>query len=178
MSDPIVITREIVKRGWTDFEPKIITGLLTGGVATFITGLLGTYGVHLDGTSQKLVVVACYFLGAYLTPSSGQTFTRTISKDLQGLVQNVEQHTGNTVTTVTGVVPVQKAQPAPVGEPDTAESNRGGAHAATNPGQDSATAIMNGSPVTPEPDSDPTVAYARTGQSFLSRLPSSTLTGD
>jgi hypothetical protein len=179
MSDPIVITREIVKRGWTDFEPKIITGLLTGGAATFLTGLLGQYGIILDPTSQKLVVVALYFLGAYLTPSTGQTFTRTISKDLNGLVQSVEQHTGNTVSTVTGATPVQAPAPTPgstsVGKSLYAESNPGGTAPVTNPGQDSVTAILNGSPVTPEPVSEPnapTQVLPGRGSAFLSRLPS------
>jgi hypothetical protein len=182
MSDPIVITREIVKRGWTDFEPKIITGLLTGGAATFLTGLLGQYGIVLDPTSQKLVVVALYFVGAYLTPSTGQTFTRTISKDLNGLVQSVEQHTGNTVSTVTGATPVQAPAPAaPLGNSVYADSNRGGTAPVTNPGQDSVTAILNGSPVTPEPVSDPAaptqVLPGRAG-AFLSTLDSHRLTGD
>lgn len=103
MSDPIVITRELVKRGWSDFEPKLITGLLTGSSAAFVVSLLGTYGVHLSGLQENFVSVACFFLGGYLTPSTGTAVTKRIDSG----VREVEQHSGSTITTVTGPTPVQ-----------------------------------------------------------------------
>lgn len=156
MTDPIVITREIVKRGWTDFEPKVITGLLTGGAAAFITSLLGQYGIHLDAMSQKILVVAFYFLGSYLTPSSGQTFTRTISKDLGALVQEVESHTGNTVTTVTGATPIQ---------PAVVPAARTFTEAVTGTSE-------------PDPADAATAVYQRSGAAFLNNLHSTSLTSD
>lgn len=103
MSDPIVITRELVKRGWSDFEPKLITGLLTGSVAAFIVSLLGQYGVHLSAMQDSFLSVGCFFVGGYLTPSTGTAVTKRISAG----VQEVEQHSGQTITTITGPTPIQ-----------------------------------------------------------------------
>lgn len=141
MSDPIVITRELVKRGWSDFEPKLITGLLSGGVSTFITSILGQYGIHLDATMQKIIVVGCFFLGGYLTPSTGTAVTKRIDNG----IREVEQHTGSTVTTVTGPTPVQTPS--------------------------AFTAVVTGDTPPATPDSTPTVQYSR-GASILDQLPS------
>lgn len=104
MSNPIVITRELVKRGWSDFEPKLITGLLTGSAAAFIVSMLSTYGIHLSGLQENFVSVACFFLGGYLTPSTGTAVTKRIDAGLA----EVEQHSGPVMTTVTAPTPVQK----------------------------------------------------------------------
>ena len=110
MSDPIVITRELVKRGWSDFEPKLITGLLTGSAAAFIASVLSTYGIHLDALQQNFIAVACFFLGGYLTPSTGTAVTKRIDAG----IREVETHSGPTVTTVTGPTPVQASVPTPI----------------------------------------------------------------
>lgn len=109
MSDPIVITRELVKRGWSDFEPKLITGLLTGSVTAFVVSLLATYGIHLSGLQENFLSVAGFFLGGYLTPSTGTAVTKRIDSG----IREVEQHSGSTVTTVTGPTPIQRTGQTP-----------------------------------------------------------------
>lgn len=104
MSDPIVITRELVKRGWSDFEPKLITGLLTGSVAAFLVSLLAQYGIHLSSLQENFIAVACFFVGGYLTPSTGTAVTKRIDAGLR----EVEQHSGPVVTTVTAPTAIQQ----------------------------------------------------------------------
>jgi hypothetical protein len=143
MNDPIVVTRNLVKRGWTDFEPKVITGLLSGSLVAFLTGILGQYGITLDPVQQKYLVVGGYFLGAYLTPSSGTQITRTISDDIKKVVKEVETHSGATVTTVTNSTPIQPA-------------------ASYNPGQNSVDRIIN-----PPADDNATAVIPSTADRFL-----------
>lgn len=159
MTDPIVITREIVKRGWSDFEPKLITGLLSGSVAAFLISFVTGAPLHwvISPLQQEFLSVACFFLGGYLTPSAGTAITKRIDKGMN----EVEQHTGRTLTTVTGSTPIQSPLPAPApkGKPLIPETPRGGdpAPAATNLGQDSVTAIINGTAAGTVPaDSTPT----------------------
>lgn len=144
MSEPIVITRELVKRGWSDFEPKLITGLLTGSVAAFLVSILSTYGVHLSALQENFIAVACFFLGGYLTPSTGTAVTKRIDAGLR----EVEQHTAATVTTVTAPTAVQTSRDAP-----------------------SFTKVIQPEPepVPSDPDSTPTTAYAA-GPSILEQL--------
>lgn len=136
MNDPIVVTRNLVKRGWTDFEPKVITGLMSGSVAAFLVTLVANYGIHLTTMQENYIVVGCYFLGSYLTPSSGTTVTRRIEDAAQKTFREVESHTGATVSVVTAPTRIQKAASSSFADPD-----RG-----------SVTSIVNGNTIAPEPD--------------------------
>lgn len=110
----ITVTRALVKRGWSDFEPKVISGLLTGSVAAFIVSLLAQYGVHLSTIQANYVVVGCYFLGSYATPSTGTTVTKNETTQGGTVTRQSETHSGNSVSVVTGPTPIQSvpAQPS------------------------------------------------------------------
>ena len=148
MNDPIVITRDLVKRGWTDFEPKVITGLMTGSIAAFLVTLIGQYGVHLTSMQQTYIAVSCYFLGSYLTPPSGTTIMKTVDSNSRKLIQS-ESHSGPTVSTVTASTPIQTA---PADSPTTAY----------NPGQNSVDRIIN-----PAPDENATAVLPSTADRFM-----------
>lgn len=141
MSDPIVITRELVKRGWSDFEPKLITGLLSGSASAVIISFIANY-VHLQAWQEQAIGIACFFVGGYLTPSTGTAVTKRIDSGLR----EIEQHRGNSVTVVTAATPVQAPMPAP---PSSATFTQVLADD-TPHSDDRATAIM------PSPDNVPT----------------------
>lgn len=101
-NDLVTITRATVKRGWTEFEPKVITGLLTGATGAAVVAVLKSMGFDIDATIQQFITVGCYFLGSYLTPSSGMVVT---TNNANGDV--VTQTTGHTVTTATAGIPIQ-----------------------------------------------------------------------
>lgn len=119
MNDPIVVTRSLVKRGWSDFEPKVIAGLLSGSAGAFLIPIAAQFGIHLSPMQANYVVVGAYFLGSYFTPSAGTTITQTRDTRTLDGPRHVESetHSGNAVTTVTASTPVQ----APV-EPEPAVS--------------------------------------------------------
>lgn len=107
MADFITVTRTLVKRGWTDFEPKLITGLLTGSVAGFLTSVLSQYGIELSTDQQKALVVGCFFLGGYIAPSTGTTVTKNFDTPTGSHVEQ-ESHSGNAITTATSPTAIQR----------------------------------------------------------------------
>lgn len=107
-SDFVTVTRTLVKRGWSDIEPKIAFGLVSGGIASVALNIATAYGIHIPVDVQNEIPYALAVLGGYLTPSVGTTITQpTNSKVL------TETHSGNTVTTVTAPTAIQPAAPAP-----------------------------------------------------------------
>jgi hypothetical protein len=98
--DPIIVTRSLIKRAWSDFEPKVVSGLMSGTVAAGILEALAAYGIHTPGAIVAGLPVACYFLASYLTPSVG---TVTTVRTGSGLI--VEKHSG-AVEIKTGAIPI------------------------------------------------------------------------
>lgn len=171
MSDPIILTRDKVKREWSDFEPKLVAAILSGAgsgiIIAIVTPIATKAGIVLTPEIQAQIPLAIAGFIGWLTPSVGTTVTKKMSGN--GTVS--ETHSGNPVTTVTAPTKIIRPAP-PMGEPQNPDPNSGGAASAvTNTTGDSVTQILAGT-ANPDPNSEPTVAYTR-GAGFLSRLPSS-----
>lgn len=112
-SSPIIVTRDLVKRGWSDFEPKIVAGGITGSVGAFLVPIAAGFGIHLSTIQANYLCVAIFFLGAYLTPSAGTTVTSSAPPTFgASAATRRETHSGNSVTTVTGATPIQSPAPS------------------------------------------------------------------
>lgn len=106
--DPIIVTRALIKRAWSDIEPKIASALASGAVSTGLVITLESYGIHLPLPLLSGLPVFCTILAGYLTPSVG---TVTTVRTGDGLV--VEKHSGNTEIR-TGAIPIQNPYTPPV----------------------------------------------------------------
>lgn len=105
MNDPIVVTRELVKRGWSDIEPKLVTALASGAATAFLVGVAKAYGITIPEQVISAAPLFAALLIGYLTPSVGTTVTKKL--DSNGT--QVEKHSGSVITTVTASTPVQQA---------------------------------------------------------------------
>lgn len=99
--DPIIVTRAIVKRAWSDFEPKLVSGLMSGTVASGIISILDAYGIHVPTPITLSLPLLCVGIAGWWTGSVG---TVTTVRTGDGLV--VEKHSGQ-VEISTGLIPVQ-----------------------------------------------------------------------
>src|SRR4051812_20008763 len=107
--DPLIITRTIVKRAWSDIEPKIAIGLASGTGSVVVLEIITAIGIHLPVRITNLIPVCCTILAGYFTPSFGTTSTVRHGDDFV-----VEKHSGN-VEIKTGAIPIQR--PAGIVQP-------------------------------------------------------------
>lgn len=147
MNDPIVVTRSLVKRAWSDIEPKLIWALITGQAASIVINLVTQYGVKLTDWQQNEITLALAAIGGWIAPSVGTTVTKVRDAASQRLIES-EAHSGPVVSTITNSIPIQTPSPA----------------AAVNAGTDSVTRILNG-----EPDATET-AVISPGKRFFEAL--------
>lgn len=105
-SDFVTMTRTLVKREWSDIEPKIAIGIATGSIATGLVPFLQTVAqsYHIVIPESVWVGLPAFIslLGGYLTPSVGATITQPANDKVI-----TETHSGPIVTTVTGPTPIQ-----------------------------------------------------------------------
>lgn len=113
-SDFVTMTRTLVKREWSDIEPKIAVGIASGSIATglvsFLQPLALAYGLHIPESVWVGLPAFVSLFGGYLTPSVGATITQPANDRVFS-----ETHSGPVVTTITGPTPIQPAA-APVAE--------------------------------------------------------------
>ncbi len=107
MNDPIVVTRELVKRGWSDIEPKLVTALASGAATAFLVGVAKAYGVNIPESVISAAPLFCALLIGYLTPSVGTTVTKKIAGN--GTI--TEAHSGAVVSTFTAPTKIQVTAP-------------------------------------------------------------------
>lgn len=112
MNDPIVVTRELVKRGWSDIEPKLVTALASGAATAFLVGVAKAYGVTIPESVISAAPLFAALLIGYLTPSVGTTVTKKIAGN--GTI--TEAHSGAVVSTFTAPTKIQPTAPAPTVE--------------------------------------------------------------
>lgn len=112
MSTPIVITRDKVKRGWSDLEPKIAIAGVVGFLAVVALIVAKQFAIDLPPEVATAGGIAFALLAGYLTPSAGTVVTTRT----EGAV-TTESHSAPTVTTVS--TPIQAPAPAPVQVPVT-----------------------------------------------------------
>lgn len=109
-SDFVTMTRTLVKREWSDIEPKIAIGIASGsiatGIVTFLQPIAKTYGIDIPESVWVGLPAFISMLGGYLTPSVGATITQPSNSKVI-----TETHSGPIVTTITGPTPIQTAPP-------------------------------------------------------------------
>lgn len=107
-SDFVTVTRTLVKRGWSDIEPKIAIGIATGSIATglvaFLQPVAKSYGIDVPESVWAGIPLFVSMLGGYITPSVGTTITQPTNDKV-----TTETHSGPVVTTVTA--PTNIVQP-------------------------------------------------------------------
>lgn len=101
-TDPLVVTRTLIKREWADIEPKIAVALASGAVSDGIVNIINAYGVHLPVPVLSGIPLFCALLAGWITPSVGTTTTIRHGDDFV-----VEKHSGN-VEIKTGAIPIQR----------------------------------------------------------------------
>lgn len=99
-NDFVTVTRTLVKRGWSDIEPKIAAALVSGGVADGVVSVATAYGVHIPTNVQTMIPYGLAILAGYLTPSAGTTILKHIDA-ANGSKIETEQHTGTVESTIT-----------------------------------------------------------------------------
>lgn len=102
MSDPIIITRDKVQRGWSDLEPKIAIAGAVGFLSLVGVLVANSLDVKLPPEVMASIPICLGVLCGYLTPSSGTVITK---QTINGKVE--ESHTGASVTTFTAPTAVQ-----------------------------------------------------------------------
>jgi putative flippase GtrA len=64
------ITKNVIKRAWTDLEPKLLAFLATGLTGTLIVGAADYVGVHIDPTLAVAVATVVATIAGYLKSST------------------------------------------------------------------------------------------------------------
>lgn len=64
------ITKNVLKRAWTDLEPKVLAFLATGLTGTAIVGAADYVGVHIDPTLAVAVATVVATIAGYLKSST------------------------------------------------------------------------------------------------------------
>lgn len=105
MSEPIVITRDKVHRGWSDLEPKIAIAGVAGFAAIIALIVAKQFNITLPSEVASVIPASFALLCGYLTPSSGTVVTRRTDG-----ATTTESHSAPTVTTVS--TPIQAPAPA------------------------------------------------------------------
>lgn len=109
-NDFVTVSRTLVKRGFSDIEPKVAFALISGGIASVILNIATAYGLKLPLEVQNEIPYIFAVLGGYLTPSVGTTITNNRDVNNHTEVQS-ETHSGNVVSTITNSTPIQAAAP-------------------------------------------------------------------
>lgn len=113
----VSITRGLVRRGWTEIEPKVAASFATGGVFGILVNILGSYHVPITPSVQAWGPYLVAVIGGYLFPSSGQIIVT--KADATGRTETTKT-VGAVQTVVTGAIPVQSPVPEPAPVPRSA----------------------------------------------------------
>lgn len=100
----VSITRGLVRRGWSDIEPKIAATFASGGAFGILVTILASYGVPITPAVEQWGPYLVGVIGGYIFPSSGHIITTRTSEDGRTATTKT---TGPTETVVTGAIPVQ-----------------------------------------------------------------------
>jgi hypothetical protein len=146
----VSITRGLVKRGWSEIEPKVAASFVTGGVSGIFLAILTSYHVPITPALAQWAPYIFAVIGGYVFPSSGQVI---VTKADPASHTTTTKTVGAVQTVVTGAIPVQKPEP-PKQAPNVPLSEL---LKPTGP-----TAVPDIQPVAPNPTASPNVNNAET----------------
>jgi hypothetical protein len=106
----VSITRGLVKRGWTEIEPKVAASFVTGGVSGIFLAILTSYHVPITPALAQWAPYLFAIIGGYIFPSSGQVI---MTKADPASHTTTTKTVGAVQTIVTGPIPVQAPKQAP-----------------------------------------------------------------
>lgn len=105
----VSITRGLVRRGWSEIEPKIAASAASGGLFGILVNILASYHVPITPEVKAWGPYLIAIIGGYIFPSSGQIITvKSDDKSKTTTTATV----GGVQTIVTGSIPVQTPTPA------------------------------------------------------------------